>query len=187
MMPGGPVWLVRHASTEWTGRRWCGRSDPPLTPDGVAAANVLAAELAAVVPGGAIVVASPLRRSLATADVIAGAVGARVRVDPDLVEVDFGAVDGLTWDELEHAHPALAAAVLAGIEPDWPDGEEAAQVLARAATAAERIRALARSGAVVVVSHGGLLAALARSMRTTVPEGGFEPASAIRIDAVPTR
>jgi probable phosphoglycerate mutase len=181
------VWLVRHGSTEWTDHRWCGRSDPPLTPDGLAAAKVLAAELAAVVPSGAIVVASPLRRSLATADAVAVALGTRVRVDPDLVEVDFGEVDGLTWEELEHAHPALAASVLAGIDRDWPGGEEAAQVAARAGMAAERIRALARSSAVVVVSHGGLLNALARSMGTIVPEGRFEPASAMRIDAVPTR
>jgi broad specificity phosphatase PhoE len=181
------VWLVRHASTEWTNHRWCGRSDPPLTPDGLAAARLLAAELAVIVPSGAIVLASPLRRSLATADAIAAALRARVRVDPDLVEVDFGEVDGLTWDELEIAHSALAESILGGTEPDWPGGEKAAQVAARAETAAERIRALARSGAVVVVSHGGLLTALARSMGTTVPEGRFDPASAIRIDAVPAR
>jgi broad specificity phosphatase PhoE len=186
-MPGGPVWLVRHASTEWTDHRWCGRSDPPLTSDGLAAAKVLAAELAAVVPSGSIVLASPLRRSLDTADAIADALGARVRVAPDLVEVDFGDVDGLTWDQLEVAHPALAESILGGKEPDWPGGEGAAQVAARAATAAERIRGLARSSAVVVVSHGGLLAALARAMGTTVAEDRFEPASAMRIDAVPTR
>ena len=181
------MWLVRHASTEWTDHRWCGRSDPPLTPDGLAAAKVLAAQLAAVVPSGAIVLASPLRRSLATADAIAAALGARVRVDPDLVEVDFGEVDGLTWDELEIAHSALGESILGGTEPDWPGGETAVQVAARAETAAERIRALTRSSAVVVVSHGGLLSALAHSMGTTVPEGRFEPASAMRIDAVPTR
>ena len=181
------MWLVRHASTEWTDHRWCGRSDPPLTPDGLAAAKVLAAQLAAVVPSGAIVLASPLRRSLATADAIAAALGTRVRVDPDLVEVDFGEVDGLTWDELEIAHSALGESILGGTEPDWPGGETAVQVAARAETAAERIRALTRSSAVVVVSHGGLLSALAHSMGTTVPEGRFEPASAMRIDAVPAR
>jgi probable phosphoglycerate mutase len=186
-MPGGPVWLVRHASTDWTDHRWCGRSDPSLTPDGLAAARLLAAELATVVPGGAIVLASPLRRSLATADAIANALGARVRVDPDLVEVDVGEIDGLTWDELELAHPAVAELILGGRDPDWPGGEAAAQVAARAGAAAERIRALARSSAVVVVSHGGLLMALARSMGTTVPEGGFQPASAMRLDPVPTR
>ena len=187
MTTGGPVWLVRHASTQWTGRRWCGRSYPPLTLDGLGAAKALATELAAVVPSGTIIVASPLRRSLATADAIAAAIAAGVRVVPDLIEVDFGSVDGMTWDQLEIAHPALAASILGGTDADWPGGETAAQVAGRVSAAVLRIRALAESSAVVVVSHGGLLPALARSMGTAVPDGRFEPASAMRIDPVLAR
>jgi probable phosphoglycerate mutase len=186
-MPDGSVWLVRHASTEWTGRRWCGRSDPPLTPEGLAEATLLAAELAAVVPSAATIVASPLRRSLTTADAIAAALGATVRVVPELIEVDFGTADGMTWEELEIADPRLAASILGGTDPDWPGGESAVQVADRATAAALRIRHLARSGAVVVVSHGGLLAALARAMGTMLPAGRFEAASTVRIDPVSVR
>jgi ribonuclease H / adenosylcobalamin/alpha-ribazole phosphatase len=181
--PRDRIWLVRHAPTAWTGQRWCGRSDPELAPAGVAVARALATELAEVVPAGAVVVTSPLRRALATADAIAAAIGAAVVLDPDLIEVDFGSVDGFTWDELEEAHPAVAKAILAGDDLDWPDGERAADVTRRARAAATRIAALSRSGAVVVVSHGGLLRALAIAM------GGdgahLAPASAIRLEPIP--
>jgi ribonuclease H / adenosylcobalamin/alpha-ribazole phosphatase len=181
--PHDRIWLVRHAPTAWTGQRWCGRSDPELTPSGVAAAAMLAAELAVEVPTGAVVVTSPLRRALATADAIAAAIGAGVVLDPDLIEVDFGSVDGLTWDELAAAHPAVANSILAGDDPDWPDGERAVEVARRARAASTRIADLTRSGAVVVVSHGGLLRALAIAL------GGdgahLAAASAIRLAPTP--
>ncbi len=105
-----------------------------------------------------------------------------MRIDADLVEIDFGTVDGLTWDELDAAHPALAASILSGAEPDWPGGETAAEVSARAWSAATRIRDVARSSAVVVVSHGGLLRSLARHLGVPLASGRFEPASVVRVD-----
>lgn len=181
-MAMGPVWLVRHAPTAWTGRRWCGRSNPALTAAGIAAAADLAAQLVAVVPGGAVIVASPLRRALDTADAIGTALRSRVRIDPDLIEVDLGVADGLTWDELAEKHPVLAEAILGGPDVDWPGGETAVQVATRARSAAERIADLARNGAVVVVSHGGLLRALSLAMGSATD--GFEPASAVRLDPI---
>lgn len=180
----GPIWLIRHASTGWTGGRWCGRSDPPLTPAGATSAIVLGAKLAAECPEAAVVVTSPLRRARSTADAIALALGARTLVDPDLVEIDFGLADRLTWDELASAHPALADAILAGTEPDWPDGESAAAAQRRARSAAARILDLAGSGPVLVVSHGGLLPSIARELGMTRPPR-LSPASALRLDVVP--
>lgn len=181
MMSSGPIWLVRHASTDWTGRRWCGRSDPALTPAGAAAAIARAAELALAIPAGAHVVTSPLRRARDTAGAIADALGSAALVDPDLIEVDVGRADGLTWDELAAAHPAVADAIVAGGEPDWPDGETAADLGRRARSAGGRVLELARSGSVVVVSHGGLLRALARELGSAVPVR-LAPAAAIRLE-----
>jgi broad specificity phosphatase PhoE len=183
MTPSGPIWLVRHASTGWTERRWCGRSDPPLTPAGTMAATVLAAGLALEIPAGAAVVTSPLRRARETAGAIADVLGSAFLVDPDLIEIDVGRADGLTWDELATADPALADAILAGDEPDWPEGETAAEVGRRARSAAMRVLELAGSGPVVVVSHGGLLRALARELGSTVP-ARLAPAEAIRLEPV---
>ena len=183
-----PIWLVRHAPTEWTGRRWCGRSDPELSDDGRKAAQQLAAQLAAELGAahgaGVVVLSSPLRRALDTAAAIAMALGASVKVEHDLAEVDFGAADGLTWDELLEAHPSQADVILIGGQPDWPEGESAVDVSARARRAADRILNLAGTITVVVVSHGGLLVALAGHLGGDLPPGGFEPASAHRHDPV---
>lgn len=44
------VWLVRHASTAWSGQRWCGRTDLPLSQAGREEAERLAGRLAEVLP-----------------------------------------------------------------------------------------------------------------------------------------
>jgi ribonuclease H / adenosylcobalamin/alpha-ribazole phosphatase len=194
---GGPIWLVRHAATAWTGVRWCGRSDPALTPAGLSAAQALAAELAselASAPGGgratdAVILASPLRRALETADAIGLTIGTRVRVEPDLAEIDFGAVDGLTWDELVAAHPGFSDLILAGADVDWPGGETAVDVARRAGSDANRILAIAAAGPVIAVSHGGLLREIARRLLPVEPgaDSPFEPSSARRLDLVDGR
>jgi broad specificity phosphatase PhoE len=196
MTVAGRIWLVRHAPTDWTGRRWCGRSDPALSEAGLAAADRLAGELAAEIgadaangadisPGTSLVIlSSPARRAIQTAEAIARGIAAPMLVEPDLAEVDVGAADGLTWDELVAAHPTLADAILAGSDPDWPDGETRVQIAARARTMANRLLDRARSGDVIVVSHGGLLRALAPLLGTSLPVG-VEPATALRLD--PTR
>jgi broad specificity phosphatase PhoE len=184
----GPIWLVRHAPTDWTGRRWCGRSDPELSDKGLKAAHQLALEFATdpVVESAAAVVilSSPLRRALDTAGPIAVALDAPIQVEGDLAEIDFGAADGLSWDELVLAHPALADAILTGAPADWPEGEAAVDVSARARSAADRIVELSLTAAVVVVTHAGVLSALTGYFGGEVPPGGFEPASVHRLNVV---
>ena len=195
VITAGPIWLVRHAETEWTGRRWSGRSDPPLNAAGRVAADKVAATLAAevaglAVPGAAVVgviLASPLKRALETAERIATAVRFPVRIEWELVEIDFGILDGLTWDELAAAHPGHADWILAGRRPDWPGGETAIAGAARARSAAQRIVDAAAAGPVVVVSHGGLLAEIAGCVSgpsALRASGGLSPASAQRFELV---
>lgn len=176
----GTVWIVRHAATDWTGRRWCGRSDPDLNEVGRDQARRLAAELATELGETelrttAIVLTSPLRRATQTADEIARSLAATVRIEDALAEVDFGAADGLTWDDVEEREPALAAALLAGLHPDWPGGETAAAVAHRASLAAEVITGIVARGPLVVVSHGGLLQALGALIRGGQALDGLSP------------
>jgi probable phosphoglycerate mutase len=136
-----------------------------------------------------VILASPLRRALETADAIALTIGTRVRVELDLAEIDFGTVDGLTWDELVTAHPGISDLILAGADVDWPAGETAAEVAGRAASASHRILAIAAAGPVIAVSHGGLLREIARRLFSVDPGANspFEPASARRLDLVDGR
>lgn len=152
------AWLVRHAPTAWTGRRWCGRSDPRLSMEGRRIATALAERLATELPVDVSILASPLRRARETALAIGKAARRPVSALPELAEVDFGRVDGLTWEEVASLEPDLADRIVAGHLVDWPGGETAASVADRATRVATTVRGL--DGPVVVVSHGRFLAAL---------------------------
>lgn len=127
--------LVRHAATSWTGWRYCGRGDPPLSDAGDAAAARLAAELASSLAPGIRIVSSPLLRARQT---------------------DFGIAEGLTYEELTRVAPDIAARLAGGdVGIDWPDGEPAASLAVRVEAA---WRDLTRHGRrALVVSHGGPL------------------------------
>jgi alpha-ribazole phosphatase len=97
---------------------------------------------------------SPLRRCRIVAD----AIGAN-RVDARLIEMDFGAWDGLAWDAIPRAALDAWAADPLGFAP--PDGETGAALTARVAAFRDALPA----GDHVVVSHGGPLKILAALLR----------------------
>jgi probable phosphoglycerate mutase len=141
---------------------------------------LLAAALARELPQATIVRSSPALRALWTAEPIAALAGLPLEIDPDLVEVDVGRVEGWTWEDVTRREPRTAAAILTG-HVDWPDGERASAVEDRAASVAERIAGTARTRPIVVVSHGRFLSDLARILGTTTGTEGLEPCGVIRI------
>ena len=89
--------LLRHGQTEHTPeRRFSGRNDLPLSRTGRAEAEAAAARVAEL--GIEVIVASPLRRTRETAEIVAATLGLPVEFDDDLVELDFGDIEGLTFD-----------------------------------------------------------------------------------------
>jgi broad specificity phosphatase PhoE len=160
--------LVRHGSTAWTGRRYCGRADPPLSAVGRREADEAAAAIGPLVAAGTPVRTSPLTRARATAAAIAAATGGPVVVDERLVEVDVGAAEGLTYDEVHGRWPAVADGLRGGsIAIDWPAGERPADVRRRIAAA---IDGWDRSADLVVVGHGIALAVPSRRRHGTPPK-----------------
>jgi probable phosphoglycerate mutase len=124
--PTGPVTrliLVRHGETAYSGeQRFCGSTDVPLTPLGEQQAAALAVRAPAFGDVAA-VISSPLQRSLRTAERIAGALGLRVGVDPQLTELDFGAWEGLTVDEAQAHDPQAFDRWLSSPDAAPPGGE----------------------------------------------------------------
>ena len=144
--------LLRHGQTEHTPeRRFSGRNDLPLSRTGRAEAE--AAAVRAKELGIEVVVASPLRRTRETAEIVAGALGLPVQFDEDLVELDFGRLEGLTFDEAAAKHPLAARRVGADVTVAAPGGESVADVSARVARARRRILAEHAGRTVLVVSH----------------------------------
>jgi broad specificity phosphatase PhoE len=81
------------------------------------------------------------------------------------------------------AHPAIADRVVAQQEVDWPGGETAHEVAARAQVAADRVlAAIAQDRAVVAVSHGGILGAVLPLITTMPAPPHLDPGSALAID-----
>ena len=147
--------LVRHAPTTWSGRRYCGRADPPLSAAGRRTARDLAVRLVPILPGGVRVVTSPSRRTRATAGAIASRLpGTAVEVDDRWLETDVGLAEGLTFDEVAARFPTLGEALLAGaVDIDWPGGETVAALRRRIADAWAAVIETGRP--TVVVSHAG--------------------------------
>src|SRR3712207_6319242 len=96
--------LLRHGQTEHTPeRRYSGRNDLPLSLTGRAEAEAAASRVADL--GIEVIVASPLRRPRETAEIVGGVLGLPVELDDDLVELDFGDLEGLTGAEAQELHP----------------------------------------------------------------------------------
>ena len=138
------VVLVRHGATEWSeSGQHTGLTDMALLEEGEAEARALAP----VLEGRkfALVLSSPLSRALRTAE-LAGLTD--IEIDDDLLELDYGDVEGRTTVEMREHH-----------DDDWtvftgniPDGE----TVHEAATRADRViaRCLAAGGDVALSGHG---------------------------------
>jgi broad specificity phosphatase PhoE len=170
------VILVRHASTEWSGRRYCGHADPPLSKDGRLEAEALAKTLAktlaerleATVPTGVWIVTSPSLRAHDTATIIAGRLApAVIDVDDRWMETDVGGAEGLTFDEVAARYPDLAVQLAAGAaDIDWPGGETSAALAERVGAAWAAL--VASDAPTIVVSHAGTLR-IAQALATGRP------------------
>lgn len=145
--------LLRHGETALNQeRRYSGRGDTPLTPVGEQQA-ARAAERLSGMPGIAAVLTSPLRRAVQTASVVAEAVGVPLIQRPRLIETDFGAWEGLTFDEARARDPELHQRWLGSEDVAPPGGESFRMVGERIDAELAAIQAEYPAETVVVVSH----------------------------------
>jgi broad specificity phosphatase PhoE len=155
--------LVRHGESTWNAQsRWQGQADPPLSSLGEQQAEEAAERLAEIASITA-VWTSDLVRARRTAELIASRLGVdRVRDEPRLRERDVGSWSGLTRAEIEERWPGYLAA-----RRSPPDFEGDLELLAR--TRAGLLAAVdgSRTGDVLVVSHGGVVRTIERSLGAT--------------------
>jgi len=168
----GEVVVVRHGATEWSrSGQHTGTTDLPLLPDGEADGRRLRSVLDDRQLTHAFV--SPLARARRTAE-LAGLFEGRVdtRIEPDLVEVDYGGYEGRTTKEIsaELGRPwsLWADGTVAGDSP----GETLAQVAERVDRVLDRVRPLLDGGDVALVAHGHVLRILTARWLGLGPESG---------------
>lgn len=146
--------LVRHGETDWNRiERFRGRADLPLSPVGLAQAEAAAQRIAADWSPAA-AYTSPLTRAVQTAQAIASRCGLVAQPYPDLVDIDYGAWQGLTPEEVQRRWPrAYHAWYRVPHVARIPDGETLDQVKTRAIRAIIEIGRRHEDQTVVVVSH----------------------------------
>ncbi|MFI9624678.1 histidine phosphatase family protein [Streptomyces sp. NPDC052042] len=158
---GRRVVLWRHGQTAWNlEHRFQGSTDIPLTETGVGQARRAARLLASVRPHA--ILASDLRRAVATAAELAAITGMEVTYDAGLRETYAGVWQGLTHEEINALYGEEYAAWKRGEPVRRGGGELETEVADRAAPVVlEHADKLPDSGTLVVVSHGG-------TIRTTI-------------------
>jgi broad specificity phosphatase PhoE len=139
--------LVRHGRTEGNVRRvLVGRNDIPLDALGVRQAEAVGAYLAAA------------RFNLP------------ISFDAELMELNFGAYEGYSLQEIQSEDPEFAA-TFGDVDHDrqWPQGERLSEFHGRVMQAFLRIAGEYPRHTIVVVSHGGVLGSLAAQLLGTHP------------------
>jgi 2,3-bisphosphoglycerate-dependent phosphoglycerate mutase len=154
------ILLVRHGESIGNAEdRMQGHADFALTETGRAQARRLGGWLAERELGWDRLYASPLRRAAETACLVhAAAGGPAPEVEPSLVELRAGALEGLTYDEIGTTFPSYATRGVTELG-DFEEfgGESYATVQTRATELRMRLEARHRAGAerVLLVGHGG--------------------------------
>ncbi|TCO23507.1 broad specificity phosphatase PhoE [Kribbella steppae] len=159
--PSTRLIVVRHGHTAMTDAQMCsggGVPGPPLNGSGRQDAMRAAAALAS--SGAVAVVASPLVRTLQTAEVIATELGVEVHEDDDWRECDFGRWEGLTFVQMRERYPEAASRWLRVLSAAPPGGESLAQLAGRVTRARDRVAAGHPGQTVVVVTHSVVIRSL---------------------------
>lgn len=158
------ILAIRHALTDWNAQsRLQGHTDIPLNAEGLAQA----ARLRQALQGEALdaVYTSDLARARDTAQAVAEATQAPLRLEPALRERAFGRFEGVTRDEIARRWPDDADRWRRR-EPGYapPDGGESLLAFhARCIAAAARLATAHAGGAIALVAHGGVLDSLYRA------------------------
>lgn len=165
------ITLIRHGQTDWNlDGRIQGSTDIPLNDTGRAQARAAAALLAGTCFDH--VYASPLARARETAEIIAGELGLPAPlVTVGMREHEFGAAEGLLWDEYRERFGTRRDEV-PGAETIRQLTDRALSSLGRIDLAARR-RSAPRTESVLVATHGGVIRALLEhASGGTLPEPG---------------
>ena len=158
--------LLRHGETEYNATsRMQGQLDTVLSDRGVAQAHAAAKELRGL--GISKIVSSDLMRAKHTADVVGADLGLPVGVDTRLRETHLGDWQGKTHSEVDNEHDGARAVWRTDASWAPPSGESRLEVAARAREVVDELMRDYRQwddSAVLLVAHGGTIAALTASL-----------------------
>jgi alpha-ribazole phosphatase len=149
--------LVRHGDTKLdNATRFWGQTDVELSAGGLRQAEQLRDRLATYKID--IIYASKLSRARVTAEIIASRHSLNITTRTELTEIDFGLVEGLTYDEINRLHPELAEVLNKwNPRPRFPDGESLDDLDRRVQKFLRQLKNHQTEETVLIVAHAGTL------------------------------
>ena len=149
--------LVRHGVTAHTSEKrfsgGLGSSNPGLTDEGRDQMRATAEWLKPIADDVDVVVTSPVRRTVESAEIVGEVLGNPVEVEDGFAEMEFGAWDGLTFAEVAERHKDEMDTWLGSLDHAPGGGESFRAVEKRVLTARDRVLAEHKGKTIVVVSH----------------------------------
>ena len=152
--------LVRHGITEFnSARKFVGHSDVELSATGYRQVERLHDRL--VDDKIDAVYSSDLRRALVTAEVISSGHKVDIVTCPELREVNYGNVEGLTFDEISRLYPEMAESLTNfSLRLNFPGGEGFEEFIERTSKFLDKLKGHTPSQTILIASHGGPLRVL---------------------------
>jgi alpha-ribazole phosphatase len=149
--------MVRHGETELNSAlRYWGRSDVKLSPLGLSQAERLRDRLTCEKIDA--IYSSSMIRARVTAEIISS--GHRVLISecPELCEVDFGKLEGLTFEEIKQQYPDVAKLwIERSPNLEYPEGESRNQFYDRVCGFIPRLGNHHPDETILIVAHSGVL------------------------------
>jgi alpha-ribazole phosphatase len=158
------IFLVRHGESEFNNtRRFAGHVDIGLTETGLHQVEKLRDRLA----GEKIdtVYCSDLKRARITAEIVTAGRDLKITECPELREISYGDIEGLTFTEIQQRYPVLADQIhRSDLTMAFPGGESFTDFVRRVESFKKRLANHADSESVLVAAHGGPLRTLMLSL-----------------------
>lgn len=150
------LFLVRHGETVWNSeRRYIGRTDLSLSAKGKEQALSLARRFSSEKIEA--IYTSPLKRAVETAKIIGEKVGLEPVILSELIEVDFGEWEGLTYEEIKQKFGGLIDRWLfSPSKVEIPSGEEWESVTKRVKHFLKQMAQRPEKTA-LAITHGGVI------------------------------
>ncbi|MCW2816844.1 MAG: Phosphoglycerate mutase [Nocardioides sp.] len=149
--------VVRHGVTVHTSAKrfsgGLGGDNPPLSDEGRDQVRAAAEWLSPMAERIDAVIASPVRRTRESADIIGEVLDVAVTEEPGFAEMEFGHWDGLTFTEVGEQHGDELSAWLGSLDSAPRGGESFRTVQTRVLAGLERLMKSHGGKTVVVVSH----------------------------------
>lgn len=143
------LFVARHGQTEWNVRnKVCGRTDLPLTEEGLKQAQLLADRVEEL--GIDVIIASPMLRAQQTAGTVSRRIGIPVLTDPRLIEQDYGIYEGADRKDPGFLSNKSQFAFR------YPGGESMMDVAYRVYALIEELKGKYPAQNVLLVCHGGV-------------------------------